>query len=254
MDIRKFFGSNSLRASKKEDDAPPIQTVPSVSSGPLPEDTEVFIFPMHRSWKVLLREELLSPQFAALKQQMEEMRVTGSVYPSDLETFNAFTVPLDNVSVVLLAQDPYMFPRQATGYCIASRSAPPSLLSVIREITDDVGACSDHTLLHLPSQGVLMLNSALTVEHGKPGSHLELWQWFTDRVIQKLVAHHSVALLLWGSFAQAKRALLPRGCSSLVLTAAHPSPKSAASGFFGCKHFSKTNDWLLAQGRRPIVW
>lgn len=178
--------------------------------------------------------------------------------PLVLEAFRS--TPLDSVRAVILGQDPYHGPGQATGMCFAVPGGvpqPPSLRNLLRELSDDLGvvAPSHGDLSAWAGQGVLLLNTTLTVGIGEPGSHTGRgWEQLTDAAIAAVSARPlPTAFLLWGRHAQAKRRLVDER-RHLVLAAAHPSPLSASRGFFGCRHFSRANAWLEAQGREPIDW
>jgi uracil-DNA glycosylase len=175
--------------------------------------------------------------------------------------FNAFHhTPFQTVKAVILGQDPYHGPGQAHGLCFSVPDGiglPPSLVNILKELQQDLGipAPSSGNLVKWAEQGVLLLNATLTVRAGQAGSHQNRgWETFTNRVIEKVSElHNGVVFLLWGRFAQAKEHLID-GTKHLVLRAAHPSPLSAHNGFFGCRHFSKTNEFLQEQGKTRIDW
>jgi uracil-DNA glycosylase len=176
--------------------------------------------------------------------------------------FNAFKLtPFENVKVVILGQDPYHGPGQAEGLCFSVPSGiplPPSLQNIYKEIEQDLGIKMNVKNGHLAKwceQGVFLLNAVLTVEKGKPASHAgKGWEIFTDEVIRKISEEKSgVVFLLWGNYAIKKKALIDTS-KHFVLNAPHPSPFSAYSGFFGCEHFSKTNEILEKQNQKPIDW
>jgi uracil-DNA glycosylase len=183
------------------------------------------------------------------------------IYPESKNIFNAFNAtPLEQVKVVIIGQDPYHGPGQAHGLSFSVQpgvDVPPSLRNIFKEIRNDLSLPmpAHGCLQSWTTQGVLLLNATLTVEHANAGSHQgKGWETFTDRVI-KLVSdeREGVVFMLWGSYAQRKIELIDAG-KHLILTAPHPSPLSAHRGFLGCKHFSKTNDYLLSRGQVPISW
>ena len=214
------------------------------------------------SWYEVLQPQFEAPYFAQLKEFLVAERQQHTCYPPGSKIFAAFdTTPFDKVKVVILGQDPYHEPGQAMGLCFSvpqGIQVPPSLVNIIKEINDDLGTqipatCGD--LSGWAEQGVLLLNATLTVRAHQAGSHQRHgWETFTDAAIQALSAQRSgIAFLLWGSYAIAKRALIDQ-TKHLVLTAPHPSPLSAYRGFFGCRHFSRANDYLQQQGQEPIDW
>lgn len=199
---------------------------------------------------------------AALKAFLRSEKAAGKhIYPMGNEWFRALDLtPLEKVKVVILGQDPYHGPGQAHGLCFSvgpDIRVPPSLVNIYKELESDLGLPRPrHGFLeHWAQQGVLLLNSVLTVEMGKAASHQgKGWERFTDAIIQQVNAKSEpVVFLLWGAYAQKKAAFIdnPR---HLVLKAAHPSPLSAHNGFLGCRHFSKTNEFLEANGLAPIDW
>jgi len=213
------------------------------------------------TWKSALAEEFGKPYFESLVRFLHQEKASGRViYPPGSLIFNAFNLtPLPNVKVVILGQDPYHGPGQAMGLSFSVPDgipAPPSLKNIFREIETDLGVrMSGRTNLEpWARQGVLLLNSVLTVEAGQPTSHSRIgWTEFTDAVIRTLSARRSgLVFLLWGRFAQEKSALIDTSRHH-VLMAAHPSPL-ARGAFFGCRHFSKTNQILISQGQEPIQW
>jgi uracil-DNA glycosylase len=218
---------------------------------------------IHPSWKKELESEFDKTYFANLVAFLRTEKALGKViYPPGKEIFNAFEhTPFDQVKVVILGQDPYHGPGQAHGlsFSVPDRiKPPPSLINIFKEIATDIGVEMPKQLGNLLSwadQGVLLLNASLTVRAGEPNSHAQIgWMNFTDVVIQTL-SHKKdgIVFLLWGKFAQEKQAYIDQH-KHLVLKAAHPSPFSADKGFFGCRHFSKTNEWLVKQGKSPIDW
>ncbi len=216
---------------------------------------------LEESWKQALMGEFESPYMASLKSFLkEEYRAGKAIFPKGSEYFRALDLtPLDKVKVVILGQDPYHGDGQAHGLCFSVRPGvrvPPSLINIYKEIEDDLGIRPPrHGFLeHWAEQGVLLLNSVLTVERGLAASHQGRgWEKFTDRVIETVNGlDHPVVFMLWGSYAQKKAAFVDR--RHLVLKAPHPSPLSAHRGFLGCKHFSKANAFLEKNGLAPIDW
>jgi len=221
---------------------------------------------LHDSWKVPLEGEFAAPYMAALKRFLSDERAQGKrIFPAGGEWFRALDLtPLDKVRVVILGQDPYHGDGQAHGLCFSVRPGvrpPPSLVNIYKELGTDLGlARPSHGFLeHWARQGVLLLNSVLTVEMGLAASHRDRgWERFTDAVIRLVNARTKpVVFMLWGSYAQKKAAFVDstdKGGRHLVLRAAHPSPLSAHNGFLGCGHFSKANAFLETHGQRPIDW
>lgn len=213
-------------------------------------------------WKEVLKDEFSKAYFQQITVFLRSEKSTGKIiYPPGNLIFNAFdTTPFQKVKVVLLGQDPYHGQGQAHGLSFSVLDPvppPPSLVNIFKELNTDLGlpVSSSGNLTHWAEQGVLLLNASLTVRAGVPLSHAKIgWSDFTDAVIRKISEHKShVVFLLWGKFAQEKQALIDE-TKHLVLKAAHPSPFSADKGFFGCKHFSKTNDYLVANGIEPVDW
>ncbi len=214
------------------------------------------------SWKDVLEDEFKKPYFKQITEHLKTEKEQGkTIYPPGSLIFNAFEqTPFDNVKVVILGQDPYHGPRQAMGLSFSvpdGVSPPPSLVNIFKEIHDDTGAPIPRSgnLTKWAKQGVLLLNASLTVRAGEPMSQAKIgWHHFTDAVIKKISdAKENVVFLLWGKFAQEKMALIDTK-KQHVLKAAHPSPLAAHTGFFGCKHFSKTNTFLMEKGIDPIDW
>ncbi len=202
------------------------------------------------------------PYFKEILEAVERERSLGKIiYPKNSEVFNALTfTPLETVKAVIIGQDPYHGPNQAHGLCFSVKEGvpfPPSLQNIFKEIEADIGSPKpiSGSLERWAKQGVLLLNAVLTVEEGLPGSHRSFgWERFTDEVIKVVNEHRrGVVFLLWGAFAQKKGDLIDKN-QHFILEAPHPSPLSASRGFFGCKHFSKTNEILNSQGLEPIVW
>ncbi|HST37723.1 MAG TPA: uracil-DNA glycosylase [Allosphingosinicella sp.] len=221
---------------------------------------------LHDSWLEPLRGEFASPYMQALKAFLLAEKTAGKhIFPKGGEWFGALDLtPLDKVRVVILGQDPYHGPGQAHGLCFSVRPGvppPPSLVNIYKELESDLGLRpARHGFLeHWAKQGVLLLNSVLTVEMARAASHRERgWERFTDAVIRLVAARPGpVVFMLWGSYAQKKAAFVQsveQGGHHLVLKAPHPSPLSAHAGFFGCRHFSKANDFLVSRGLEPIDW
>jgi uracil-DNA glycosylase len=213
------------------------------------------------TWEKYLKAELESDYFKTLVDTIDSKRQQTTIYPEAAAVFNAFTLcPFTQVKVVILGQDPYHGAGQAHGLAFSvpeEVKIPPSLTNIYKEIVADIGTKTPHSgnLERWAKQGVLLLNSTLTVEDGKPGAHQKLgWERFTDAVIKKISDEKEhVVFLLWGNFARSKQTLIdPR--KHLILEAPHPSPLSAYTGFFGCKHFSKTNAYLKQHQRGHIDW
>lgn len=213
------------------------------------------------SWKKHLSEEFEKSYFIGLTDFVRQEYATKQIYPPGKYIFHAFEKsPFDQTRVVILGQDPYHGPGQAHGLCFsvpAGIEIPPSLQNIYKEISQDLGIqpASSGNLERWASQGVLLLNATLTVQANRAGSHQNKgWEQFTDKVIHVLAEEKEhLVFLLWGSFAQKKCDFIDRN-RHLVLTAPHPSPLSSYRGFFGCRHFSKTNDYLARQGFTPINW
>ncbi len=213
-------------------------------------------------WKSHLIDEFDKPYMVKLRSFLKQEKTTGkTIYPRGKEIFNALnSTPLDAVRVVILGQDPYHGRGQAHGLCFSVRPgvpAPPSLVNIFKEIHRDLGIpAPEHGYLKSwAEQGVLLLNSVLTVIEGQAASHRDQgWETFTDEVIQVLnQQREGIVFLLWGSYAQKKGRLVDRK-RHLVLEAPHPSPLSAHRGFIGCGHFSQTNNYLKARGISEIDW
>ncbi|MGM0472914.1 MAG: uracil-DNA glycosylase [Bacteroidota bacterium] len=216
---------------------------------------------IEEGWKQILWQEFQSPYFRELKEFLVNEREHHTVYPPGKLIFNAFQhTPFEKVKVVLLGQDPYHGKGQAHGLCFSVPHGipkPPSLVNIFKELQDDLGITppSHGNLEKWADQGVFLLNAILTVRANQPGSHHDKgWEKFTNRVIERISElQQGVVFLLWGRFAQAKESLVD-GNAHFILKAAHPSPFSASNGFFGCRHFSKTNHYLEQQGKDPIDW
>ena len=216
---------------------------------------------IEESWLNVLACEFEQQYFADLKKFLVDEKNQYVVYPPGSLIFNAFArTPYHNVKVVILGQDPYHGKGQAHGLCFsvpAGVKPPPSLVNMYKELHDDLGITpsSSGNLESWADNGVFLLNATLTVRAATAGSHQNKgWELFTDKVIQKLSAGRSnLVFILWGNYARAKKSLIDTQ-KHLVLEAAHPSPFSAYSGFFGCKHFSKANEYLRQNGINPIDW
>lgn len=213
------------------------------------------------SWKTKLEKEFESPYFKDLIGFVRNEYINHKVYPPGKEIFAAFDAcPFEGLKVVILGQDPYHGAGQANGLCFSVRDGvrmPPSLVNIFKEIQQDLGKPIplSGNLERWANQGVLLLNATLTVRESSPGSHQNHgWETFTDAVIRVSSSEKSgVVFLLWGSYAQKKGEIIDRS-RHLVLLSAHPSPFSADRGFFGNKHFSKTNDYLRSKGQKEIDW
>ena len=217
---------------------------------------------LEESWKAALAGEFSQPYMASLKSFLQEQKALGkAIFPRGSEYFRALDLtPLDKVRVVILGQDPYHGEGQAHGLSFSVRPGvrvPPSLVNIFKELREDLGIQpSAHGFLeHWAKQGVLLLNSVLTVEMGRAASHQGRgWERFTDAVIRTVNEQEKpVVFILWGSYAQKKAAFVDRS-RHLVLRSAHPSPLSAHNGFFGSRPFSKANEFLEQHGRQPIDW
>lgn len=217
---------------------------------------------LHPSWLEHLQTEVEQDYMRSLSDFLRAEKSAGqTVYPSAENIFAALnTTPLDKVKVVILGQDPYHGPNQAHGLSFSvpyGVPTPPSLKNIYKELNADLGCeiASHGHLMSWAKQGVLLLNSVLTVRQAEAASHQgKGWERFTDAVIQTINRHQTqVVFLLWGSYAQKKGQVIDRN-QHLVLQAPHPSPLSAHRGFLGCKHFSQTNAYLQANGQVPIDW
>lgn len=213
------------------------------------------------SWKIAINEEFNKDYYLNLKLFVEEeIRNNQQLYPPSEKIFAAFNrTPFTKLKVVILGQDPYHAEGQANGLCFSVAHGirkPPSLVNIFKELKDDVGVeiPENGNLDPWADQGILLLNATLTVRAHEAGSHQgKGWEEFTDAVIQKISNElHGIVFLLWGNYAQRKGQKIDRS-KHLVLEASHPSPL-ARGGFKGCKHFSKTNDYLISMGKSPIDW
>jgi uracil-DNA glycosylase len=216
---------------------------------------------IEESWKRVLSGEFEKEYFKTLRDFIHSEYRNKTIYPPAKQIFNAFdSCPFESVKVVILGQDPYHEPSQAHGLSFSVLPPcppPPSLVNIYKEIRSDVGGLvsANGDLTDWSRQGVLLLNATLTVEAHKAGSHQNKgWETFTDSAIKALAENRErLVFMLWGSYAQRKGAFIDRS-RHLVLQAPHPSPLSAYRGFFGCKHFSAANAYLISQGLSPIVW
>jgi uracil-DNA glycosylase len=216
---------------------------------------------IEKSWQEVLQTEFDKPYFENLVGFVKQEYASNTIFPPAGQIFNAFnTCPFNNVKVVILGQDPYHGPGQAHGLCFSVNDGiqfPPSLQNIFKEITSDLGIPAPKTgnLTRWAEQGVLLLNATLTVRASQAGSHQgKGWEEFTDAVIKTISEKaENVVFILWGSYAIKKKSLI-NSSKHCILTAPHPSPLSSYRGFFGCKHFSKANDYLQSIGKEPIVW
>lgn len=214
-----------------------------------------------QTWKDSLAREWNQDYFIRLTDFVRERYRSTTVYPPASKIFAAFDAcPFDKVKVVILGQDPYHGPGQANGLCFSVSPGielPPSLVNIFKEVSTDLSKPmpNDGNLERWARQGVLLLNATLTVEAHRAGSHQDQgWEEFTDAAVRKLAEEREgLVFMLWGSYAIRKGAIIDRN-RHLVLTAPHPSPLSAYRGFFGCRHFSQANQWLIAHGQQPIEW
>ncbi|MEZ4721216.1 MAG: uracil-DNA glycosylase [Flavobacteriales bacterium] len=216
---------------------------------------------IEKGWAEVLNLEFQNDYFKELKQFLLIEKRKYEVYPPSSLIFNAFnSTPFNEVKVVILGQDPYHGQGQAHGLAFSvldGISQPPSLKNIFKELSEDLGTALPMTgnLMPWAKQGVLLLNSTLTVRKASAGSHQKHgWEQFTDAAIAALSSNRaSVVFMLWGNYARSKRALIDDS-KHLILEASHPSPFSAHSGFFGCRHFSRTNEYLKKRGLEPIHW
>ncbi|MBR2012450.1 MAG: uracil-DNA glycosylase [Alphaproteobacteria bacterium] len=216
---------------------------------------------IEQSWKDVLSAEFDKDYFIKLTDFVRGEYLSGkTVYPEPKNIFNAFNLcPIDNVKVVIIGQDPYHEPGQAHGLCFSvlpPTIIPPSLVNIYKEIESDLGhkSVTNGDLTHWANQGVLLLNSTLTVRAHAAASHAGRgWEEFTDAVIRAVAQRDNIVYMLWGSYAQ-KKAAFVNSNKNLILKSVHPSPLSAYRGFFGCKHFSQANKYLADNGKNPIEW
>ena len=216
---------------------------------------------IEESWKAHLQEEFGKPYFERLTEYVRQEYADKTVYPPAKLIFNAFNrCPFQDVKVVIVGQDPYHEPGQAHGLCFSvpeEMSLPPSLQNIYKEITQDMGKKTPRSgnLERWAEQGVLLLNATLTVQAHRAGSHQgKGWEEFTDAAIRHLASEREhLVFILWGAYAQRKGESIDAN-RHLVLKSPHPSPLSAHRGFFGNKHFSRTNDYMKAHGKQPVDW
>jgi len=212
-------------------------------------------------WKSVLKEEFTKPYFDELVEFVKAEYASTTVFPAGRNIFRAFDkCPLDRLKVVIIGQDPYHGEGQANGLCFSVSEGvpfPPSLQNILKEVHDDTGAAmpSSGELDRWAEQGVLLLNAVLTVRAHEAASHAgKGWERFTDAVVRAIAERkEGVVYMLWGNYAQKKGAIADPE-RNLILRAVHPSPLSAYRGFFGCRHFSMANDYLVKQGKEPINW
>ena len=216
---------------------------------------------IEQSWKDLLQEEFEKPYFKELTDFVRGEYQSKKVFPSPKDIFRAFDLcPFDKVKVVILGQDPYHGPGQAHGLCFSVNKnipTPPSLKNIYKEIASDTGRTppAHGNLEHWAGQGVFLLNATLTVVAHMAGSHQKKgWEAFTDEVISLIAEKkENIVFMLWGAYAQNKAWMIDE-TKHLILKAPHPSPLSAHRGFFGCRHFSKSNEYLRANGLEGVKW
>lgn len=217
--------------------------------------------PLGGGWDEILAPLFSDERYLKIREFLKQEYSQHVVYPDMYDLYNCFRyTPLKNLKAVILGQDPYHEPNQAHGLCFSVKSGvalPPSLQNIFKEIENDLGIvepkCGD--LSKWANEGVLLLNTTLTVREHAANSHSKCgWAWFTDSVI-KLISDktENTVFILWGGNARSKAPLID-GKKHLILQSVHPSPLSAYNGFFGCKHFSKTNEYLIAHGKNPIDW
>jgi uracil-DNA glycosylase len=213
------------------------------------------------TWKAVLNDEFEKEYFIKLAEFIKQEYRNSTIYPPGSLIFNAFNLcPLNSIKAVIIGQDPYHGPGQAHGLCFSVREGvefPPSLINIFKEIEMNLGIHRplSGNLERWASQGVLLLNATLTVRAHQAGSHQKRgWEQFTDRVISIINSEkQNIVFFLWGAYAQKKGESIDR-TKHLVLESVHPSPLSASRGFFGNKHFSKCNDYLIANGIQPVNW
>ena len=212
-------------------------------------------------WKALLADEFDKPYFRSLVEFVRSEYASTTIYPKGGNIFRAFDkCPVDKLKVVIIGQDPYHGEGQANGLCFSVAQGvpfPPSLQNIFKEVNSDTGAAipTSGELDRWAEQGVLLLNSVLTVRAHQAASHAGRgWEQFTDAVVRAIAQNKSgIVYMLWGSYAQ-KKGAIASAASNLILKSVHPSPLSSYRGFFGCRHFSKANQYLVEQGKEPIIW
>lgn len=213
------------------------------------------------SWDELLNEEFSKEYYLSLREFLKTEYSTGTVYPEQNNIFNALRLtPYENVKAVILGQDPYHQPGQAHGLCFSVKKGvkiPPSLVNIYKELKNDldIDPPAHGCLEEWAENGVLLLNTVLTVRQSEPGSHKGRgWEILTDRIIQLLNEREQpMVFILWGSFARSKKSLITSQ-KHLIIENVHPSPMSAHNGFFGGRYFSKTNEFLKEAGMEPVDW
>ncbi len=217
---------------------------------------------LHQSWLNVLSGEFQKPYLKTLKAFLDgKKHQNKEVYPQRKDIFNALnSIPFEKVKVVILGQDPYHGQNQAHGLCFSVTkgvAVPPSLKNIFKELHQDIGFnIPNHGNLQAwANQGVLLLNSVLTVDQADAGSHQgKGWEIFTDKIISELnKKHEHIVYMLWGAYAQKKGCCIDSS-KNLILKSVHPSPLSAYRGFFGCRHFSKCNNYLLTNNKTPVTW
>lgn len=212
-------------------------------------------------WKLLLQEEFDKPYFEELTRFVREEYANGTIYPAGKNIFRAFDkCPVDKLKVVIIGQDPYHGPGQANGLCFSVNDGvafPPSLQNIFKEISSDIGTPTPQSgnLDRWAEQGVLLLNAVLTVRAHQAASHAgKGWEQFTDAMVRIINQHkEGLVYMLWGSYAQ-RKGQIADPARNLILKSVHPSPLSVYRGFFGCKHFSQANEYLVSRGQEPIIW
>lgn len=217
--------------------------------------------PLGGGWDELLNPLFKDEKYLKIREFLKKEYSERVIYPDMYDLYNCFRyTPLNGLKAVILGQDPYHEPNQAHGLCFSVKKGvtiPPSLVNIYKEISDDLGIkepdCGD--LTKWAKEGVLLLNTTLTVREHQANSHSKCgWAWFTDSVI-KLISENTenTVFILWGGNARSKVPLID-GAKHYILQCAHPSPLSAYNGFFGCRHFSKANAYLISHGKQPIDW
>jgi len=212
-------------------------------------------------WDDILEDLFSDERYGKIREFLKKEYSSYTIYPSMYDIFNSFKyTPYNSVKAVILGQDPYHEPDQAQGLCFSVKdivTVPPSLINIYKELKSDLGIepAKSGSLVKWTQQGVLLLNTVLTVRRGEANSHKNCgWQWFTDEVIKKLSAREKpMVFILWGGNARSKKPLID-GTKHLILESVHPSPLSCYNGFFGCRHFSKANKFLVEHGETEINW
>jgi len=215
-----------------------------------------------KSWKEIMKDEFNKPYFHELKKFLVKEKQEYRIFPPGTEIFRAFnSTPFHEIKIVIIGQDPYHGPGQAHGLCFSVSDGvqhPPSLRNIFKELQTDIPSFEipkNGNLQKWANQGVLLLNAVLTVRAHQAESHKNKgWETFTDKVIETIAEEREgLVFMLWGNYARAKSKVIDRN-KHLILETVHPSPLSASRGFFGCKHFSKANDYLVTHGKTPINW